>query len=108
MTTSIHMAGKVPEFNLADRVRKAREVTGLSQDELAARAGVGRATLARIEQGKNVPRRATIIALAFATGVDLNWLENGETPAGDNPGGGGAVRHQGIEPRTHCLSVLAA
>ena len=102
------MAGKVPEFNLADRVRKAREITGLSQDELATRAGVGRATLARIEQGKNVPRRATIIALAFATGVDLNWLENGETPAGPEPSGGDVVRHQGLEPRTHCLGISAA
>lgn len=105
MTTSIHMAGKVPEFNLSDRVRKAREVTGLSQDELAERAGVGRATLARLESGKGKPRRATIIAIAFATGVDLGWLENGNTPAGPEPSGGDVVRHQGFEPRTHWLGT---
>lgn len=105
MTTSIHMAGKVPEFNLSDRVRKAREITGLSQDELAERAGVGRATLARLESGKGSPRRATLIAIAFATGVDLNWLENGNTPAGPEPSGGDVVRHQGFEPRTHWLGT---
>ncbi|WP_115686450.1 helix-turn-helix domain-containing protein [Corynebacterium senegalense] len=100
MTKAIHMAGFVPQFDLCDRVRKAREVAGLTQDELGEKAGVGRATVARIERGKGTPRRASLIAIAFATGVDFNWLETGETPAGE-PDGGSAVRHQGLEPRTH-------
>lgn len=65
---------------------------------------MARTSLARIEQGKTEPRRTTLIAIAFATGVDLDWLQNGETPTGDNPGGGEEVRHQGLEPRTHCLT----
>lgn len=108
MTTSIHSQGWIPEFQLSDRLRRVRESVGLSQDELGEAAGVGRATIARIESGKGTPRRATLIAISFATGVSLEWLENGETPAPDNPGGGDVVRHQGIEPRTHCLSLVAA
>ena len=107
MTTSIHLAGAVPNWTLSDRVRKAREHSGLKQAELAERVGMARTSLARIEQGKTDPRRTTLIAIAFATGVDLGWLQNGETPAPDTPGGGEVVRHQGIEPRTHWLGVCA-
>ena len=103
MTTSIHSHGWVPEFQLSDRLRRVREAAGMSQDELGEAAGVGRATIARIESGRGNPRRATLIAISFATGVSLSWLENGETPAPDTPGGGEVVRHQGIEPRTHWL-----
>lgn len=108
MTTSIQMGGKVPNWTIADRVRKAREFSGLKQLDLAESVGMARTSLARIEQGKSEPRRTTLIAIAFATGVSLDWLEHGETPAPDNPGGGEVVRHQGIEPRTHCLSIVAA
>lgn len=108
MTTSIQLGGQVPDWTIADRVRKAREFAGLKQLELAESVGMARTSLARIEQGKSEPRRPTLIAIAFATGVSLEWLEHGETPAGPGPSGGDVVRHQGIEPRTHCLSVLAA
>lgn len=108
MTTSIQLGGQVPNWTIADRVRKAREFAGLKQLELAESVGMARTSLARIEQGKSSPRRTTLIAISFATGVSLEWLENGETPAPDSPGGGDVVRHQGIEPRTHCLSLVAA
>ena len=108
MTTSIQLGGQVPNWTIADRVRKAREFAGLKQLELAESVGMARTSLARIEQGKSTPRRTTLIAISFATGVSLEWLENGETPAPDSPGGGDVVRHQGLEPRTHCLRVFAA
>ncbi|MEJ4103005.1 helix-turn-helix transcriptional regulator [Corynebacterium mastitidis] len=101
MTTSLHIAGVVPRFDFSDRVRKAREYAGLTQQDLADAAGIGRATITRIEQGKTVPRRPTIVSLALATGVDQIWLETGETPANPEGDGGNAVRHQGLEPRTH-------
>ena len=107
MTISISGGGKVPEWNVSDRVRKAREFAGLKQDDLANEIGMSRGGLAKIEQQKSTPRRTTLIAIAFATGVSLDWLENGETPAPDYPGGGEVVRHQGIEPRTHWLGVCA-
>ena len=78
----------------------AREFAGLKQTDLANELGMSRSVLASIEQGVREPRRGEVIAIAFATGVDLHWLETGETPV-ENPDGGDAVRHQGIEPRTH-------
>ena len=99
MTRAIQV-GRVPEWTVADRARKARETAGMNQGELADAMGVARSTVQRIEQGVAEPSRTRAIAWSFATGVDLNWLLTGETPAGE-PGGGEGVRHQGIEPRTH-------
>lgn len=100
--------GIIPAFDVRDRVRKAREVAALDQTQLAERIGMSRGGLAKIEQGKSAPRRTTLIAISFATGVSLEWLETGETPAGDSPDGGSGVRHQGIEPRTHWLRAIPA
>lgn len=72
----------------------------MKQPDLAEAIGVSRATLANTEQGTRDPRRGELIAIAFATGVELGWLETGETPGGDDPAGGDVVRHQGLEPRT--------
>lgn len=95
------MSGVVPEFTIADRVRKAREYAGMQQGELADKAGMARSGIARIESGKGgAPRRSSLIAIAFATGVDLTWLETGETPTGNNPNGGNecAIRDLNPEP----------
>lgn len=83
MTTSMSTAGVIPAFTVADRVRKAREYAQLQQDELADKAGMSRGGVARIESGRGgKPRRASLIAISFATGVDLAWLETGKTPGG--------------------------
>ena len=76
-----------PVFEVSDRVRKAREFSGATQGELAASLGVSRTTLARIEQGLSNPRRPALIAIAMATGVDLDWLETGKPPPGIIPTG---------------------
>lgn len=107
MTKSLGSVGIIPTIEARHRIVIAREVADMKQAELAHELGMSRSTLAGIEQGARAPRRGELIAIAFATGVDLGWLQNGETPTGDNPGGGEEVRHQGLEPRTHCLSVRA-
>lgn len=105
MTNAINLKGQIPEWRVQDRLKRAREYAGLSQVELAQLIGVSRATLGNAEQGVRELRRPALIAISFATGVSLDWLENGETPGGGEPTGGETVRHQGIEPRTHCLRV---
>ncbi len=65
-----------------DKLRKAREHAELNQGELASLMGVGRATVARAEQGTTTPRRPVILAWAMATGVSLDWLME-ETPSPD-------------------------
>lgn len=112
MTTSLHIAGVIPTFTLGDRVRKARESADMMQQDLADVAGIGRATIARIEQGRTVPRRPTMVSIALATGVDQFWLETGKTPVGPEPDGGSqnvelcAIRDSNPEPTD--LHFLAA
>lgn len=98
MTTAHGMAGIIPTISIRHRIAIARDVAGLKQSELALKIGVSRSTLASIEQGVREPRRGEVIAIAFATGVDLNWLETGKTPADDN-GGGEKWAHRDSNPR---------
>lgn len=67
----------MPEWTLADRLRKARESAGLEQTELAELAGISRATISAAENGAR-PARATLRLWALATGVPVTWLETGQ------------------------------
>lgn len=108
MTKAFNIGGAIPEWRMSDRLKRAREHAGMSQAELAETVGVSRATIGNAEQGVRELRRPVLIAISFATGVALEWLESGKTPVGDDPDGGNAVRHQGLEPRTHWLKGAAA
>lgn len=77
--------GLVPEWTIADRLRKARESAGYGQVEFSQRTSMARGTISAAENGKRVPSRANIRLWAMATGVPFEWLVNGETP----PDGGG-------------------
>ncbi|RWZ52946.1 XRE family transcriptional regulator [Labedella phragmitis] len=59
-----------PQFTVADRLRKARELTGLDQGEFAARAGFARTTVVNYELGHRVPRALYLRAWADASGVE--------------------------------------
>lgn len=54
MTTSV--AGIVPEWTTGDRLRKARELTGLERSEFARELGISRNTVTNYEHGKVEPR----------------------------------------------------
>lgn len=71
--------GMTPKFDLTDRLRKAREVAGMSQDQLAERMGVSRSTVSNYEAGVTTnPRRIVIKGWAEETGCDYDWLMFGE------------------------------
>jgi transcriptional regulator with XRE-family HTH domain len=55
-------------------LRLAREMTGLSQAELADRAGVTQAQISHYESGRSAPREATLQRLAGALGVRAERL----------------------------------
>ena len=64
----------------AAKVRAARAALGLKQSELAKRAGLTQKSIHRIEQGTEVLRRSTVIAIETtlkAEGIDFE-----EFPAG--------------------------
>lgn len=63
----------------SDRVRARRIELGLSQVELAKKAGLSQSTVAQIERGRN-SRSAHILNLAEALKVHPRWLEGGDGP----------------------------
>ena len=58
----------------------AREFGVSSDRALAARLKVAPATVANLRHGGRVPLRSTLLAIATAAGVRLDWLMTGEGP----------------------------
>lgn len=87
MTQQVH--GVIPEFTIGDRLRKARELTGLDQVQFATEIDISRNTVGNYENGNVKPRRLALKAWAMRTGVPLEWLETGV--ASSSPDGGGSV-----------------
>jgi transcriptional regulator with XRE-family HTH domain len=61
-------------MKIGTQVRRARERELLTQEELASRAGIGAATLNRIEKDRVEPHFRTIRKIARALGVDPKKL----------------------------------
>ena len=70
-------AGDVPEFTLGDRLRKAREVSGMEMQDLAALIDIHRQSVARYEQGIAVPKQHVLLSWSMVTGIDLQWIVSG-------------------------------
>ncbi|MDP9439019.1 MAG: helix-turn-helix domain-containing protein [Actinomycetota bacterium] len=65
------MARMLAVAPLKEKLRVERRRAALTQEELAKRAGVGVATIARIEGGKmDEPRVSTLRKLAKALGIE--------------------------------------
>ncbi len=63
-------------------LRTLRTAKGLSQQELAEKAGITQAAISRIEAGLHDPRYSTVVRLAAVLGVDPAQLA--EDPADAN------------------------
>lgn len=87
--------GNVPEWSVADRLRKAREWAGLDQVELARMTAISRATISAAENGRRKLRDSSIRLWAVSTGVSLTWIETGTAS--------NTVPPDGIEPSTYSL-----
>ena len=59
---------------LARRIKALREQRGLSQESLAAKAGVSRGYLARLETGRHDPTVGTVEKLAKALRIKVTDL----------------------------------
>ena len=89
--------------DLASRLRSARVELGLTQEELASKAGVRQGTIGNIESGvRKNPRE--LLAIAKAANVRAEWLKDGEAPrhaAADQSGG-----DLSASPMAHQVSYL--
>ena len=78
MTTKCYLAP------LGETVLLWRLERGLTQDELARRAGVPRPNLSAVEQGKREVSLRTLRALAVALGITPGLLVDGVGPGGES------------------------
>jgi transcriptional regulator with XRE-family HTH domain len=72
MTTAL-----IPEFTVADRLAKARQVTGMTQAEFATELGLVLKTYQRFERGEKPAPKALLIGAAVISGVSASWLLTG-------------------------------
>lgn len=63
-----------PEYQLARQLIEARLAKNLTQEELAKKAGVNQATIARLESGMSNPTMATVSRVASALGKELRLV----------------------------------
>ena len=69
---------------LGTRVRTLREAVGLTQEALATAAGIGRATMIPLENGRHAPRLSTLSAIAQALGTSVEDLLAGPDELEEN------------------------
>lgn len=73
--------------SLGDRIRMRRQALGLSQADLAEKAGISQQAVAKIEQGQT-RRPGSIVEIAHALAASPEWLQNGGPLPGGQPAGG--------------------
>lgn len=97
---------------MASRLREARERAGLTQAELALRAGVSRQLVGAAEAGRHAPSVATALRLARALGASVEELfaASGDAIAAPGLAEGTAVAVARVGDRlvAHALEDLAA
>ncbi len=100
---------RIPEWTLADRLRKVRLTTGLQQREFAELLQVTAGSYGGWESGNSRPRDVVALArrVELITGVPASWTlgiynENPQPtgPAGDEGDDASVARPKGFEPLT--------
>jgi transcriptional regulator with XRE-family HTH domain len=67
---------------LANRIRELRDRKGISQEELAHRAGLSRTGMGFLETGKRWPRLDTLMKVADGLNITVDELLKGLHKAG--------------------------
>jgi transcriptional regulator with XRE-family HTH domain len=67
-------------INITQELENARKAAGLSQDELAGRAGLSRMTVQRTESGQIDPRMSSLLVMARALGMELMLVPSALRP----------------------------
>lgn len=66
-------------MDIAERLKAARGVIGLKQDEMAAQSGVSYSVFQKYEMGRSVPGGEAIAGFV-RLGINANWLLTGDGP----------------------------
>ena len=82
------MPPKKRDTGFAVRLKELREAAGLSQQQLAERAGMHLYGIAKLEQGVREPGWVTVLDLAAALGVEPNDFLPADKPAPKKRKGG--------------------
>ena len=78
MTANVADAGmQIPVFTRGDRMRKARENAGLSQQELADAIGISRRSISAYEAAGTL-KKPVLLSWSLACRVPLVWLTDGD------------------------------
>lgn len=94
-------------MTIADRIRQLRKEHGLTQDDLAAKAGLGIATIQRVERG-DPPSAATIASIAAALTLSPDALTCASKPATTEPSGGSYLPLVPIASGKRLVDLMAA
>lgn len=63
------------------RIRSARRDAGMTQAELASKAGIKQGSISDLERGESKSMRGpTLMAMSRALGVNEEWLQSGKGP----------------------------
>ena len=65
------------------QIRKARQLSGLSHDKLAARIGTSRQHLIKLENGQHLPRPEMLAAIARETGKSERFFDSDDDEESD-------------------------
>lgn len=87
MSTQPESAPGIPEWDTADRMRKALRSSGIGVEEMADYLDVTRRSVGNWINGHIQPSKQTLRLWAMRCGVDFNWLCHGDaTPCGPRGG----------------------
>lgn len=84
---STQEAGRIPQWTLGEKLRKAREDAELQQQQLADKIGISRRSVSAYENDDSIPSRPVLLSWALATGVRLRWLKDDAPRTDAEPGG---------------------
>lgn len=87
----------VPQWDVADRMRKALREADISVQEIATYLDVSRNTVSTWINGRIKPSKQTLRLWALRTGVSFNWLcHNDSQPCGPGHGKNVSAGQRGV------------
>jgi transcriptional regulator with XRE-family HTH domain len=94
-------------MTIADRIRQLRKEHGLTQEDLAAKAGLGIATIQRLERGES-PSAATISSVAAAFALSPQALTKASTANSGAPASGSYLPLSPITTGKRLVDLIAS